>query len=180
MVVSCVVLDLDNTIVPKHCLWFIVASYACLIVAMVLVARGVFGWGAVLLLVGIASMWFPYIPEQTKEAIEYLKANGIPLYANTSRVWPFVSPKTLCTLNIPLSRVFFRSAWNKPLSKARNMARIQLDVNFPVEKILFVDDDLQNINRVKLDGYATLHTTKLLQKPMLQSLVEKKYEIRVK
>ena len=131
------VLDLDGTVVPEHSYILLVTSvflpfftsplYVCLIwVIFALTAR-----------------------------VKPLKVSG-PLFVNTARPWPLISPLTIFVLGVPLSNIYFRSAWDTTASKVRNMDSIHqiIGKHHSRESIVLYDNCRANIRAVKLHGYS--------------------------
>lgn len=102
-------LDLDGTVVPE-CAWVFLVGAAASV-------PFVFEH-PVLLLLAFVCLLVPVRPMQLPES-EY------PVFVNTARPWPLVSPVTLGCLGVPFHRVYFRCAWEKPTSKILNLRKIQ-------------------------------------------------------
>ena len=169
--ISCVVLDIDDTLVSMEDCFDTVVSYIALITGVVVLARGYVLQGVLFVALSILRLWsFPRLPPITKEVLKYLKTKRVPIYVSTARWWPLVTPKLQSEIGIPFGHVFFREKWNKPESKLRNLSRIRHLTNLSPKNILFIDNELENIEKIKLAGYNTVHVPMGLQKNTLENI----------
>ena len=131
------VLDLDGTVVPER-------SYILLITSVVLpfLIPPLY----VLLLWILFAVTTPVKPLNVPE----------PIFVNTARPWPFISPITIFALGVPLSNIYFRSAFDGPTSKVRNMDSIHqiIGKHHSRESIVLYDNCRANIRAVRLHGYS--------------------------
>ena len=168
--ISCVVLDIDDTLVSKDCLDTVV-SYVALVAGTVVLALGYVLQGVLLVALSTLRLWsLPRLPPATKAVLKQIKSKRIPIYISTARWWPLVTPRLLSEIGIPFSHVFFRETWDKPESKLRNLSRIQSLTNLSPQNILFIDNELSNIERTKSAGYNTIHVPFGLQKNTIENI----------
>ena len=85
------VLDLDGTVVPEH-------SWALLVVAATSLAFA-FHFPLPVACIVVVCLFIPVRPLQNVAP---------PVFVNTARPWPFVSPVTLWALGVPFPRLFPR------------------------------------------------------------------------
>jgi len=131
------VLDLDGTVVPEH-------SYILLIIAIVIP----FFFNPMYVLL----IWMSFCLSSPVRPLRVPK----PIFVNTARPWPFISPITIFVLGVPLSNIYFLSAWDSRVSKVQNMNSIHQNIgkHHSKESIVLYDNIGENIRAVRQHGYS--------------------------
>ena len=87
--ISCVVLDIDDTLVSKDC-FDTVVSYVALVAGTVVLALGYVLQGVLLVALSTLRLWsLPRLPPATKAVLKQIKSKRIPIYISTARWWPW-------------------------------------------------------------------------------------------
>ena len=136
------VLDLDGTVVPEH-------SWALLVVAATSLAFA-FHFPLPVACIVVVCLFIPVRPLQNVAP---------PVFVNTARPWPFVSPVTLWALGVPFSHVYFRASWDKHVSKIINMRRIQDRVKCDDRSLVVLyENEAETLSAVEKAGYTVVET----------------------
>lgn len=157
--VSHVILDIDGTIL--HPLSYIgtIGSFTLVFLGIICFFLKKYSLGISLMFISLVVFsYFPIISKESFDAIAFLKKNKIPLFVSTCRPWPFVMPKLIYQLQIPFTKYYFRSDWDKPQSKVKNLMSILKKYNLKKSEMVLVDNELENIEGVKKRGFQALHT----------------------
>ena len=136
------VLDLDGTVVPEH-------AWVPLVVAATSLAFA-FHFPFPVACIFLVCLFIPVRP---------LRDVRPPVFVNTARPWPFVSPITLWAIGVPFSHVYFRASWDKHVSKIINMRRIQDRVGCEDRSLVVLyENEAETLSAVQQAGYTAIET----------------------